>query len=74
MAICAVIDLTTNQQLNTIVAEVTDLAPENCKLVEIPEGMLWDSATGSLIPQPIPETTEETITEEEPSPPPDTEF
>jgi hypothetical protein len=56
MAICAVIDLTTNQQINTIVAEVTDLPPDNCKLVEMVPGCMWDSATGSFIE--IPPTPE----------------
>jgi hypothetical protein len=73
MAICAVIDNVTNKLVNTIVAEVTDLPPENCRLLEIPEGMFWDESTADFIaPEPIPEVIEETITEEEPSPPPDT--
>jgi len=54
MAICAVIDNVTNKLVNTIVAEVTDLAPDGCRLLEIPEGMIWDeSAADFVIPQPI---------------------
>ena len=53
MAICAVIDLNTNQQINTIIAEVTDLPPENCKLVEIPEGYYWDETQASIIPDVV---------------------
>lgn len=50
MPICAVIDLNTNEQINTIVADVTDLAPDNCKLVEIPEGYYWDVAQTMVVP------------------------
>lgn len=49
MAICAVIDLTTNQQINTIIAEPTDLAPDGCQLVEIPDGYYWDGQQISAI-------------------------
>jgi hypothetical protein len=42
MTICAVIDNKTNQQVNLIVAEVTDLPPEGCRLVEIPDGFYWN--------------------------------
>jgi hypothetical protein len=48
MASCAVIDLQTNKQLNYIVAEKTDVAPNGCKLVEIPNGYYWDETTGQL--------------------------
>jgi hypothetical protein len=44
MTICAVIDNTTNQQVNIIVAEVTDLPPEGYRLVEIPEGFYWNGS------------------------------
>jgi hypothetical protein len=42
MTICAVIDNTTNAQVNVIVAEPTDLAPDGCRLVEIPDGYFWN--------------------------------
>jgi hypothetical protein len=48
MANCAVIDLQTNKQLNFIVAEETDIAPNGCKLVEIPSGYYWNETTGQL--------------------------
>jgi hypothetical protein len=48
MTICAVINLETNQLVNTIVANESDLAPEGCKLVEIPNGYFWDESTGQL--------------------------
>jgi hypothetical protein len=50
MTICAVIDLQTNQQVNIIVASPEDLAPEGCKLVEIPEGYYWNGSEVVLIP------------------------
>jgi len=49
MTICAVID-SNNQLVNTIVAEPTDLAPDGCTLVEIPDGYYWDGVKVSLIP------------------------
>lgn len=52
MAICAVIDLATNQQINTIIAEVTDLPPDNCKLVEVIPGLVWDSVTSQFVEAP----------------------
>jgi hypothetical protein len=64
MSICAVIDLNTNQQINTIMASPTDLPPDGCKLVEIPEGYFWDGQQVSLIPIPDP------IPEEPPVEPP----
>jgi hypothetical protein len=73
MAICAVIDNVTNKLVNTIVAEVTDLPPDGCRLLEIPEGMIWDEGVADfIVPAPLPEVVEETVTEEETSPPPDT--
>jgi len=50
MARCAVIDLQTNQQVNFIIAEITDLTPSGTKLVEIPDGYYWDGQQVSLIP------------------------
>lgn len=50
MTICAVIDLTTNQQINMIVAEATDPPYDNTKLVEIPDGYYWDGSQVSPIP------------------------
>jgi len=51
MTICAVID-SNNQLVNTIVAEPTDPAPEGCKLLEIPEGMIWNGTT-FVLPTPV---------------------
>lgn len=42
MTICAVIDNLTNEQINIIVAEMTDIPPEGCRLVEIPDGFYWN--------------------------------
>jgi hypothetical protein len=52
MTICAVID-SNNQLVNTIVAEPTDLAPEGCTLIEIPNGYYWDGVAVSLMPEVI---------------------
>jgi hypothetical protein len=48
MTICAVIDAD-NNLVNTIVAEPTDLAPDGCILVEIPEGYYWDGKQVTLV-------------------------
>jgi hypothetical protein len=70
MAICAVIDNVTNKLVNTIVAEVTDLPPDGCRLLEVPEGMIWDEGVADfIVPEPIPE---EPLTEEDTTTPPDT--
>lgn len=61
MAICAVIDNVTNKLVNTIVAEVTDLAPDGCRLLEVSEGFYWGN--GQLLPyvnEEIIQSTEET--------------
>ena len=57
MAICAVIEINTNQLVNTIVAEPTDPPPDGCKLVEIQPGFYWDGQQVS--PIPISEVTED---------------
>ena len=49
MAICAVIN-SNNELVNTIIAESTDLPPDGCTLVEIPDGYYWDGKQISLIP------------------------
>jgi hypothetical protein len=49
MPVCAVIDLQTNKLVNTIVASASDLAPDGCYLIEIPEGYYWDDALGVLV-------------------------
>lgn len=49
MTVCAVIDNATNEQVNLIVAEPTDLAPNGCRLVEISPGYCWDAATGTVV-------------------------
>ena len=56
MPICAVVDIQTNELVNRIIAEETDLAPEGCKLVEIPEGYYWDEETRQVVV--IPQNTE----------------
>jgi hypothetical protein len=48
MATCGVIDIQTNQLLNTIVAEPTDAPYDNTYLVEIPDGFYWDETTASV--------------------------
>lgn len=42
--ICAVIDNVTNEQINTIVADLSDLPPDGCRLVEIPDGSYWNGS------------------------------
>jgi hypothetical protein len=64
MAICAVIDNVTNKLVNTIVAEVTDLPPEGCRLLEVPEGMIWDEGVADFVTPPPAEEID--------NPPPDT--
>lgn len=49
MTTCVVIDINTNEQVNTIVAEPTDLPPLNCRLVELPEGHYWSSQANQTI-------------------------
>ena len=49
MANCAVIDNQTNQQINFIVAEATDFAPEGCFLVEVLEGYYWNGSSVVLM-------------------------
>ena len=51
MANCAVIDLQTNEQINFIIAEVTDLAPMGYKFVEILPGYYWSQHVAQVIPQ-----------------------
>jgi len=48
MTICAVIDAN-NNLVNIIIAEPTDLAPEGCILIEIPEGFYWNGLQVSPI-------------------------
>lgn len=42
--ICAVIDKNTKQQVNLIVAEITDEPPKGCFLVELPLGFYWNGS------------------------------
>lgn len=42
MTICAVISTTTGELVNRIVAEPTDLPPDGCYLIELPEGYYWN--------------------------------
>lgn len=48
MATCGVIDIQTNQLVNTIVAEPTDTPYDNTYLVEILDGYYWDNLTASF--------------------------
>lgn len=48
MATCGVIDIQTNQLINTIIAEPTDAPYDNTYLVEIPDGFYWDKTTASV--------------------------
>lgn len=49
--IFAVINEQTNEQVNLIVAEATDLPPVGCRLVEMPEGFMWDGI--AVVPVPV---------------------
>ena len=49
MSKCAVVDLQTNQQVNFIIALSTDIAPNGCKLVEIPDGSFWNSSAKQVL-------------------------
>lgn len=42
MTICAVVDSTTGVVANKIMADPSDIAPEGCELVLIPEGVMCD--------------------------------
>lgn len=59
MAVCVVVDLITNEVINTILADPTDTPPVGCQLIEVPEGYYWDN--GQLHPY----VNEEPITTEE---------
>jgi hypothetical protein len=59
MAKCAVVDLQTNKQLNFIVAEETDIAPDGCKLVEIPDGHYWNEELGQAQLRALPQDNED---------------
>ena len=48
MATCGVIDIQTNQLLNTIIADTKDTPYDNTYLVEIPDGYYWDNSTASV--------------------------
>lgn len=50
MAVMAVIDNATNEQVNVIIAEPTDLPQGGCRLVEQPAGYVWDPVTGTMVP------------------------
>lgn len=56
---CAVIDLQTNKQLNFIVAEETDIAPDGCKLVELPDGYYWNEELGQAQLRALPQDNED---------------
>jgi hypothetical protein len=48
--ICLVINNTTNQVINAIVAELTDTPPAGCRLIELVQGMYWNGSQLSPIP------------------------
>jgi len=50
----AVIDLTTGEQVNLIVADVSNPPPAGCELVDIPAGFQWSKELRSVIEIPIP--------------------
>jgi hypothetical protein len=52
MATCAVIDLATNEQVNLIVADPSELPPDGCRLVELPEGFYWNGT--AVVPVEVP--------------------
>lgn len=56
--ICAVIDNATGEQVNTIVADPSDLPPDGCRLVEIPEGFYWDGSAVVPVPPPPVEVSD----------------
>lgn len=60
MAICAVIDKETNVVINRIVAEITDIPPDNCFLIDITDiyvdiGWIWN---GNIFVNPNPNSEE----------------
>ena len=46
----AVIDNQTNEQINFVVAESADVAPDGCHMVEIPDGYYWDGSAVVEVP------------------------
>jgi hypothetical protein len=51
----AVIDLTTGEQVNLIVADVSEPPPAGCELVDMPAGFMWSQERRSTIEIPIPD-------------------
>lgn len=49
--IFAVINEQTSEQVNLIVAQANDLPPTGCRLVEMPDGFMWDGA--AVVPVPV---------------------
>lgn len=51
MTVCAVVQLDNNLVINRIVAEVTDLPPQNCVLIELTDsrpcniGWIWNGVS-----------------------------
>ncbi len=60
--VCAVIDNVTGVQVNTIIANTGEPAPDGCRLVELPDGYVWNGT--EMVPMPAP--VEETQVEENP--------
>jgi len=48
MAILAVVNVTTNELVATIMAELTDYCPEGCYFVELPPDHTW--VDGKIVP------------------------
>ena len=53
MAVYGVINIITDELVNTIVANAGDIPPDGCKLIEIPDGYCWDADLKDI--KPIPE-------------------
>lgn len=62
MATCIVKNIDTDQIVNFIIASPTDLPPEGCYLVEIPEDCYWDDTEQIIKIKPV--TLPEIIMEE----------
>lgn len=50
MTTCVVIDNTTNELVNIIIASPTDVPPLNCRLLELPENYYWSNSAKQIIP------------------------
>jgi hypothetical protein len=53
MATCIVRKLDTDEVVNFIIAEPTDIPQDGCYLTAIPDGYYWDNDTQSILEKPI---------------------